>query len=205
MKADPFPPRDPNDADLPPSWREALRTLPSEHGAPRAEVDAAILAAARDPLAAIRRRKLRRRLGPALAAAACGVLAVTWFSAPPAQPESQAATPSEDPYARILREVSAVFPRQIAAITSDDGELQIALADEPHSEDLQAVVIEILERDDHRAVITYVGQTVEVGSRRVTISTDERGRIVIDPPNPVGPGANPSAPPPEVRIKTRKI
>jgi hypothetical protein len=103
MHSDPLNPNVPAEDALPPSWLEALRTLPSENGGPSRETDAAIMANARETLAAIRRSKLRQRLWPVLAAAACLILALTLFSRPRITPPSQATAPAEDKYALILR------------------------------------------------------------------------------------------------------
>ncbi len=183
MHPDPFKPNIPTEDALPPSWLEALRALPSEQGSPSAETDAAILATARETLATIRHRKLRQRLWPVLAAAACVLFALILFFKPRTTPDQHVAAPTEDKYALILREVSALFPQQIKAIVSDGSDLQIALADQPYTNSEQAVVIEICEKGGCKTVITYVGQTFEIGKHRVTVSTDDNGSIVVDSPD----------------------
>ena len=188
---------------LPSSWIEALRALPSEHGGPSAETEAAVIASAQEILAAIRRRRLRRRLWPTLAAAACLVLAATVISRTRSTPPNhQAKAVSEDKYAIILREVSIVFPRQIKAIFADGAELEIELSDAPLSGKEQAVLIEIGERETFRAVITYVGQTVQIGHSRISVSANRDGSLVIDNQDFSESSGNPAQ---RLSIKTRPI
>lgn len=200
MKDDPIHPDAQHDDALPPAWLEALRTLPSEHGGPSEETDAAVLATARETLAAIRRRRLRQRLWPVLAAAACVMLAIALFSRTRITPPSQVTAPAEDKYALILREVSSVFPHQIKAIFSNGLDLEISLADQPIANTDQAVVIEICERGNCQTVITYVGQTLEIGQHRVTVRADKNGSIVVESPDFQGSGATPG-----LHISTRRI
>lgn len=202
MHSDPLNPNVPAEDSLPPALLEALRALPSEQGGPSRETDAAIMASARETLAAIRRRRLRQRLWPVLAAAACLTFALTLFPRPRSTPARQATAPAVDKYALILREVSAVFPRQIKAIFSNGSDLQIALADEQLPNSDQAVVIEVCENGDCTTVITYVGQSLEIGQHRVTVRADENGGIVIDSPDFVDSSASPA---PGLHIKTRRI
>ena len=180
MHSEPPNPDFPADETLPTEWLDALRTLPSEQGGPNGDTDAAVMAEARETLAAIRRRRLRQRIWPALAAAACVLLTISLFTKPRATPQQHAASPAEDKYALILREVSAVFPEQLQAIIADGGELRISLADHAISDKKQAVVVELCEADKCTTVITYVGQTVEVGEHRITVHADEKGAIVVD-------------------------
>ena len=202
MHSEPPKPDLPADETLPPEWLEALRALPSEQGGPSGETDAAVMADARKTLATIRRRRLRQRFWPALAAAACVALAISLFSKPRTTSQQHVAAPAEDKYALILREVSAVFPEQLQAIIADGGELRISLADHAVSNKKQAVVVELREADKCTTVITYVGQTVEVGEHRITVHADEKGAIVVDatdtrePDSPAASG---------LHIKTRKI
>lgn len=202
MHSEPPIPDFPADDTLPPALLEALRKLPSEQGGPCRETDAAIMATARETLAAIRRRRIHLRLWPVLAAAACAIFALTLFSRPSSTPAGLAMAPAEDKYALILREVSAVFPQQIKAIFSNGSDLQIALADQPLAGSEQAVVIEVCENGDCTTVITYVGQSLEIGQHRVTVRADESGGIVIDSPDFQDSSASPA---PGLHIKTRRI
>lgn len=200
MHSEPPIPDLPDDDSLPPEWLEALHALPSEQGGPSLETDAAIMASARETLAAIRRHKLRQHFWPILATAACVLLAITLFTKPGHTPNSGAAAPVEDKYALILREVTAVFPHQVQAIIADGGELRISLADHAISGKKQAVVVELCEAKQCTTVITYVGQTVVVGEHRITVHADEKGAIVVDTTE-----VNPSGAASDLTIKSRPI
>jgi hypothetical protein len=185
MKSDPFEPDAIEEDTLPLSWLEALRELPSEQGEPSGETDEAILNAAKQKLANIRQHKRIQRFWPFLATAACLAFALTLlyrFAITSDRPEIAS---GEDKYALILREVSAVFPQQVKAIFADGegSDLKITLADEPLSSSDQAVVIDFCAHGNCTAVITYVGQTVEINEHRVTVRTDENGNLVIDSPD----------------------
>jgi hypothetical protein len=198
MHSHPHHPDDPSDDSLPPSGVEALRALPSEQAGLSMDTDAAVMAAARETLTAIRQRRLRLRLWPVLAVAACVVLSLTLLSRrnPTTTPE-QALTVPEDPYAVILREVTSLFPHQVRAIKTDGGELQISLSEEPLADGAQAVVIEACGNGGCTVVITYVGQTVEIERQHVTIQADENGGITII--------ASQQEPAPDLQIKSRTI
>lgn len=181
MNNDPIQPENPLDDDLPPGLLEALRTFPSEQGRPSRESDDAIITEARTTLSAIHRRRIHTYFWPVLATAACMALAFSLWSRPKAPPVSSNPPPAaEDKYALILREVTSVFPDQVKAIIADGGELRIALADQPLATKQQPVVVELCENLKCTTVITYVGQTVEVGGHIVTIRSDEKGAIVVD-------------------------
>jgi hypothetical protein len=193
MDSDPFNPKISDDAQLHPSLLEALRTLPSEQGGPSAETDAAVLAAAREVLKPLRQRRIIHRLWPVLAAAACAVFAFLLFFGPQKTSETYAQSHADEKYALILRELTTLFPQQIKSIVSDGDDLQIALSDEPLTDSGQAVVIEVCARGNCKAVITYVGQTIEIDNHRITVRTDENGTIVTDSSDD------------DLRIKTRRI
>ena len=180
MNEEPIQSEDLLDDALPPALLQALHTLPSEQARPASETDAAVLAEARTALAAIHRRKLRTYFWPVLAAAACIALAFTWWTRPKSPPIAANPPAVEDKYALILREVTSVFPDQVKAIIAEGGELRISLADQPLPDHAQPVVVELCENLKCTTVITYVGQTVEVGGHIVTVRSDDKGAIVVD-------------------------
>ncbi|MCH7228024.1 hypothetical protein [Haloferula sp. A504] len=204
MNADPSEPDRQPEENLPPEWLEALRTLPSERCRLSAETEVAIAAIAGERLAVIRRGAWRRCWRPALAAAACVVGFLVLFNRPDPEPKVTTVKP-EDEYALILREVSAVFPRQVKAIVAGGPELEIDLADQPLSGPKQAVVVEVCEEKGCKTVITYVGQTFEIGSHRLTVRADESGAIIVDSPEFDGTAGSPEHPAPGLFINTRRI
>ncbi len=184
MHSDPHHSNVPAEDALTQVWIEALRAHPSEQGGPSHQTDAAILASSRKMLAGIRRRRFHQRFWPVLAAAACVALAFSLFLRSQSNPSIETnTTTTEDPYALILREVSLVFPRQIKAIFADGSDLQIELADNPRTGNEQAVVIEICERQSCKIVITYIGQTLQIGDHQISVRMNDNGGLVIDSPD----------------------
>lgn len=112
---------------------------------------------------------------------------------------------TEDDYSVILREVSAVFPHQVKSIVSDGSSLEIALTEEPHPADKQAVVIEFCEQNTVTAVITYIGQTFEMGQRQITVRSSKNGDLVIDGTDFHGVAERPVRIAPDTLIKIRTI
>lgn len=206
MKDVPDPSEELLDEALSTALLEALRSLPSEQATATPEVDAAVLAEARTSLAALRRPRIRIHFWPVLAVAACIALAFSLFFRPNPTPVAVVPPKQDDKYALILREVSAVFPDQLKAIIAEGGELRIALADEPIADDKQAVVVELCENQKCTTLITYVGQTVEVGRHIVTVREDEKGAIVVEAPPSEEPGAPTTKPEADdLVISTRRI
>lgn len=180
MNNDPSDPKLPNHEEISESWLNALRTYPSEQTKPSAETDAAIISVASKSLATARRPWRRSLLWSSLAAAACLIVSPVWFLQPKSHSDGEVAISNQDEYSVILREVSAVFPHQVKSIVSNGSSLEIILADEPLPYDKQAVVIEFCKEDDITAVITYYGQTVKIGQRRITVRSGKNGDLVID-------------------------
>ena len=205
MKEELFPSDTTIDDELSPLLLELLLDLPSEQGHADRETDAAVLAHASKALKAIRRRKMHMRLWPSLAAAACLIIALVLHFKPNTEAISGNEKLNKDKYALILREVSAVFPEQIQSIITDGGELRITLADQPIVNHDEAVVVELCAGDKCTTVITYVGQTVQVGAHRVTIRTNEKGALVVESPDVDGMGEHPEQPIPGIRIKSSRI
>ncbi len=205
MNTDPSDPKLPNHEALPEPWLKALRSYPSEQGNPGAKADAEILSMASKTFATMRRPRRRVLLWSSLAAAACLVLSLLSFLQPNTYSDGETAMSTEDDYSVILREVSAVFPHQVKSIVSDGSSLEIALTEEPHPADKQAVVIEFCEQNTVTAVITYIGQTFEMGQRQITVRSSKNGDLVIDGTDFHGVAERPVRIAPDTLIKIRTI
>lgn len=168
------------DESLPAAWIEALRTLPSEQLRPGNNMDNLVMAIAASKMTQIRRRRLLRYGKVSLAAVASLALVFAALLLDPSDQDLSPSVSTEDPHAVILREVSKVFPHQIKAIFSEKGELRIALTEQEYSEPSQAVVLEVSSDGELTTVITYVGRTIEIGNRQVTIRRNQNGGIVLD-------------------------
>lgn len=172
-----------DDFDLSKSWLEALRKNSAKcEGSPTECTDDLVLASARATLAEIRRNKKHRwKHWSSLAAAACFAIGMFLVFSFHNNSEHKPDESNVDSYALILREVSAVFPHQINAIVAgDDGsQLKIILSEKPLSEDGQPVLVEICQKGNCTKVITYVGQTIQLGDHQFSVLGSDRGSIVI--------------------------
>ena len=185
-------------------WLEALRAFPSEGARPAPAVDAAVLLMAKGRFAQIRNSRHRRMSWMPASAAACVAAGLTWlimYGLKPAQP----AIASDRDYSVILKEVSALFPQQVNAIIANGPELEISLADEPVVGERRAVLLEFCYQNDVTVVITYIGSTVEVGSRRITVRTDTDGIILIEGPDFKGSVGNQIRLSPDMLMKSKCI
>jgi hypothetical protein len=176
---------DDDTTQVPPELILALKRLQPGTVEIAPAVDAAVMRAARDRLKSSRPGTHPRfatwLLWP-LAAAACVLLA--WISIRPATPGKNLTTApparQEDAAAVILREVSALFPNQVRSIVKDESGLQMMLADEPDIKPAQALVLKICDTRSCREIITFIGQNIEVAGHKVTVRTENGGRVILD-------------------------
>ncbi|MFT5905037.1 MAG: hypothetical protein ACI9E1_000627 [Cryomorphaceae bacterium] len=206
MNTDPSKPELSSHEALPESWLVALRTYPTERVQLSPKSVDATLAMAEEKFAVMRRSRRRPLLWSSLAAAACLLFSLLLFLQPKSHSDDETATTApKNNYAVILREVSAVFPQQVKAIVSNGDSLEITLTDQPLTDTKQAVVIELLNKNDVTAVITYIGQTIEIGQRRITVRPGKNGKLLIDAVDLQGTSESPLRIAPNTRIKTRTI
>jgi hypothetical protein len=166
---------------LPPEIHRALSRLRDDcPAAIEPATDAAILKAARQRMAEIRARKIapfpRWALWP-LAAAACILLAFLVKRPPATAPET--AMEPQDEAAIIFREVSALYPNQVKAITRGRDGLQLTLADEPVAESGKPLVLRVCENSACEDIITFSGQQITVAGHDVTVRTSSDGRVTL--------------------------
>lgn len=166
---------------LPPEIRRALSRFHDERPAAiDPATDAAIIKAARQRMAGIRARKIapsiRWALWP-LAAAAC-LLLVLLTKRPPATPPATASD-LQDEAAIIFREVSALYPNQVRAITRGRDGLRLTLADEPDLEPGKPFVLRVCKNSACEDIITFSGQQITVAGHDVTLRADSDGRVIL--------------------------
>lgn len=191
----------------PPEWLiEALSDLPSEKARPTPEGDEAIMNLARGKLAPLRQQSFSPLFLPILAAAACVALAVLSFTN--SVPPSTAPDPlvvKEDSAAVILREVTLLFPDQVRAIVHDKGRIEVDLLEGPPARKGPAVVLELNDRGEMQQIITYIGQTIKIRGRSVTILMGAHGQILIEGTGISWSSDHPAQPLLNLNIRTRLI
>jgi hypothetical protein len=166
---------------LPPEILRALSRLHDEWPAAiQPATEAAIFNAARKRMAGIRAEKIapstRWTLWP-LAAAACMLLAFLVKRPPATAPGT--AMELQDEAAIIFREVSALYPNQVRAITRGRDGLQLTLADEPVAESGKPLVLRVCENSACEDIITFSGQQITVAGHDVTVRASLDGRVTL--------------------------
>lgn len=80
---------------------------------------------------------------------------------------------------KLLREVLATFPNQVQAITQDENGLHLTLAEEANVPQSQPLWIKVCEGKVCYSIVTFSGQTVEIGGRSVEALADARGGVML--------------------------
>lgn len=97
-----------------------------------------------------------------------------WGPQPPA-----ALLPNE----KLLQEVLATFPNQVRAIIQDENGLHLSLAERPDVMQAQPLWLQICEGKHCRGIITFSGQTVQLGGQQVEVLADAAGEVMLVGPH----------------------
>lgn len=196
----------PNSEDIPttdeayasPSLIEGLRQFPSESAQPCPKIDAAILGLGSQKMAEIRNKKVIRWNWSLGAIAACLLLGGLSFLFLPSKlkPAPSIETASEDEVI-IYREVGALFADSLNSVIINESGLKIVLSESHEMENRQPVVLEVCESSQCQKIITFVGQTVEIGGYRIMVNGQTKGQVTIKN----GTLSNPAKPLPQITIK----
>ncbi|MFT3990078.1 MAG: hypothetical protein QM680_01590 [Luteolibacter sp.] len=162
---------------VPPEFLAALRRL-RQIPAVSAEVDHAVLSAAKTHFPAGTKKRPPVWWCLPFAAAACFLLA--WLILRPAVPVTPASARQEDAAAVILREVTALYPNQVIAITRNTRGLQLTLADQPNVVAGKPLALKICEPHGCEEIITFSGQRIEIAGHTVQVRTENNGRVILD-------------------------
>lgn len=181
-----------------PSLIDELRNFPSESAHPCPKIDEAILGFASEKMAAIRSRKIIRRNWSLGAIAACFLLGGLSFLFLQSNPTSFSPiqTASEDDVI-IYREIGALFADSLNSVIINDSGLQIVLSDTHELENRQPVLLEVCESAKCQKIITFVGQTVEIGGYSIMVNGQTKGQVIIKNDSL----SNPAKPLPHITIK----
>lgn len=93
-------------------------------------------------------------------------------------------TERNDPYAllqnqKVLREVLTLFPNRVRAIVQDERGAQLVLSDQADVPASTPLWIKICDGGHCRAAVTFSGQELQIGGKKVTVLSDARGGIVL--------------------------
>jgi hypothetical protein len=82
--------------------------------------------------------------------------------------------------AKVIRETMSLFPNQVSAIIQDEHGLKLVLADQPDVPSSPPLYIQICDGQNCSSVVTFSGQEIQVGPRKITVLADARGGIILE-------------------------
>jgi hypothetical protein len=82
--------------------------------------------------------------------------------------------------AKMIRETMALFPNQVRAIVQDDRGLKLVLADQPDVPSSPPLYIQICDGKECSSLVTFSGEEIQVGQRKITVLADARGGIILE-------------------------
>jgi hypothetical protein len=80
---------------------------------------------------------------------------------------------------KLLREVLATFPNQVRAIIQDENGLHLTLAEQADVPQVQPLWLRICEGGHCRTVMTFSGQTVQVGGKQIEALAEADGGVML--------------------------
>ncbi|MCD6050415.1 MAG: hypothetical protein K0Q55_1818 [Verrucomicrobia bacterium] len=127
-------------------------------------------------------------LGFATACLVIGFL-VGRFPGPPVQPPGAAVSTPD--YAKVFKEVAALFPDRLRGVVVRGDELELVLADQPERLTANPLLVEICQDGRCRTVITFSGQKLEVDGRSIEVFTGTDDRVIVLTDNQLWTSQNP--------------
>jgi hypothetical protein len=80
---------------------------------------------------------------------------------------------------RLLREMQAQYPGRLQAIIQDGGGVHAQLSDAANVSMSNPVLLEIRDGKDHRVIVTFSGQLIQCGGRKVMVLSDIGGQVML--------------------------
>ncbi len=106
--------------------------------------------------------------------------------------DSKALARQMEPMRLYLRELSALFPHQIRAVTFQDGEVRLTLAESGSVPDSSPIFLQVRTSTECQRHITFSGQAIQLNGERCEVLTDARGDVLVVGPDKVWSSAQPS-------------
>jgi len=82
-------------------------------------------------------------------------------------------------YAKLYREVAAMFPHQVRAIVADENGVRLVLADKANVPASPPLLVRLCQPQRCRSVITFSGQRVRLNGETVEVLADGRGEVLV--------------------------
>jgi hypothetical protein len=87
--------------------------------------------------------------------------------------------PAEPNYAKLYREIEAMFPNQIRAITVDQQGVRLSLSDKPNVPTTSPLRVNVCRQQQCRTFITFSGQQIRVNGEILDVLADGEGDVFI--------------------------
>jgi hypothetical protein len=87
--------------------------------------------------------------------------------------------PTEPNYAKLYREIEAMFPNQVRAIAVDQQGVRLDLADKPDVPASSPLLVNVCRDRQCRAFITFSGQQIRVNGERWDVLANGQGEVFV--------------------------
>ena len=87
--------------------------------------------------------------------------------------------PTEPNYAKLYREIEAMFPNQVRAIAVEQNGVRLDLADKPNVPTSSPLLVNICRERQCRAFITFSGQQIRVNGEHWDVLSDGQGEVFV--------------------------
>ena len=81
--------------------------------------------------------------------------------------------------AKVIREMLAMFPNRVRAITQDERGLNLVLSDRDDVPVSTPIYISICDGEQCSSFVTFSGQELQIAGQKVTVLSDARGGIIL--------------------------
>ncbi len=106
-------------------------------------------------------------------------------------PETPVASVKSPDYAKMLKEVTLLFPDRLRGVVIRGNELELVLADQPERPATNPLLVEICQNGQCRLVITFSGQKLEVDGHSIEVLTGADDRVIVLADNQIWTSQNP--------------
>jgi hypothetical protein len=105
----------------------------------------------------------------------------------------------------LIREVAGLFPDRLQSVIVDNGETHLVLANAGRMDLGQPLVVRLWSGARCRTILTFSGQTVEVGNRPFEALADSRGGVLLSGESAVWSSHEPRARLAGVRVEAMML
>lgn len=94
-------------------------------------------------------------------------------------------------YAKLFKEVAALFPERLRGVVVRGSEMELVLADQPDRAATNPLLVEICHGGNCRVVITFSGQKLQVDGHSIEVLTGTDDRVIVLADNQVWTSQDP--------------